>query len=129
MPSQHSGEGEIRTPATLAGRPVFETGAFNHSATSPSGSETVADSAARVKTEWLPPSILPVRVSEPLGRRWYTAPRMKESVGVTPSRGTADAGGRAIDAQTVGPVDDLFQRLYATLRAIAERMMSHELNG
>jgi site-specific DNA recombinase len=30
-----SGEGEIRTPATLAGRPVFETGAFNHSATSP----------------------------------------------------------------------------------------------
>jgi hypothetical protein len=32
-----SGEGEIRTPATLAGRPVFETGAFNHSATSPGG--------------------------------------------------------------------------------------------
>src|SRR5436309_9314704 len=30
-----NGEGEIRTPATLAGRPVFETGAFNHSATSP----------------------------------------------------------------------------------------------
>ena len=30
-----SGEGEIRTPATLAGRPVFETGAFSHSATSP----------------------------------------------------------------------------------------------
>jgi hypothetical protein len=32
-----SGEGEIRTPATLSGRPVFETGAFNHSATSPWG--------------------------------------------------------------------------------------------
>jgi hypothetical protein len=32
-----NGEGEIRTPATLAGRPVFETGAFNHSATSPAG--------------------------------------------------------------------------------------------
>jgi hypothetical protein len=31
----HSGEGEIRTRATLAGRPVFETGAFNRSATSP----------------------------------------------------------------------------------------------
>jgi hypothetical protein len=31
------GEGEIRTPATLSGRPVFETGAFNHSATSPGG--------------------------------------------------------------------------------------------
>jgi hypothetical protein len=30
-----SGEGEIRTPATLAGRPVFETGAFSRSATSP----------------------------------------------------------------------------------------------
>src|SRR5215217_3077932 len=33
--SESNGEGEIRTPATLAGRPVFETGAFNHSATSP----------------------------------------------------------------------------------------------
>lgn len=30
-----SGEGEIRTPADIAARPVFETGAFNHSATSP----------------------------------------------------------------------------------------------
>src|SRR5262249_24174636 len=30
-----NGEGEIRTPATLSGRPVFETGAFNRSATSP----------------------------------------------------------------------------------------------
>src|SRR5216110_2614457 len=32
-----NGEGEIRTPATLAGRPVFETGAFSRSATSPGG--------------------------------------------------------------------------------------------
>ena len=32
---KYNGEGEIRTPATLSGRPVFETGAFNHSATSP----------------------------------------------------------------------------------------------
>ena len=30
-----SGEGEIRTPGTIAGTPVFETGAFNRSATSP----------------------------------------------------------------------------------------------
>ena len=30
-----SGEGEIRTPATIARRPVFETGAFSRSATSP----------------------------------------------------------------------------------------------
>ncbi len=30
-----NGEGEIRTPVTLAGQPVFETGAFNRSATSP----------------------------------------------------------------------------------------------
>lgn len=30
-----NGEGEIRTRATLAGRPVFETGAFSRSATSP----------------------------------------------------------------------------------------------
>ena len=29
------GEGEIRTPETLASLPVFETGAFNRSATSP----------------------------------------------------------------------------------------------
>ncbi len=29
------GEGEIRTHDTLTGIPVFETGAFNHSATSP----------------------------------------------------------------------------------------------
>src|SRR5215210_4066584 len=30
-----SGQGEIRTHGTLAGTPVFETGAFNHSATCP----------------------------------------------------------------------------------------------
>ena len=30
-----SGQGEIRTHDTLAGTPVFETGAFNHSATCP----------------------------------------------------------------------------------------------
>ncbi len=30
-----NGEGEIRTPATLSSRPVFETGAFSRSATSP----------------------------------------------------------------------------------------------
>src|SRR6202142_1779197 len=29
------GEGGIRTPGTLSGTPVFKTGAFNHSATSP----------------------------------------------------------------------------------------------
>ena len=31
----HYGQGEIRTLDTLAGMPVFETGAFNHSATCP----------------------------------------------------------------------------------------------
>lgn len=36
---EKSGEGEIRTLDTLAGIPVFETGAFGHSATSPSGAE------------------------------------------------------------------------------------------
>ena len=46
---KNNGEGEIRTRATLAGRPVFETGAFNHSATSPGGGKTVADSAVEVK--------------------------------------------------------------------------------
>ena len=38
-----NGEGEIRTPATLAGRPVFETGAFSRSATSPGGIQKIAD--------------------------------------------------------------------------------------
>ncbi len=33
--SNRSGEGGIRTPDTLADIPVFETGAFGHSATSP----------------------------------------------------------------------------------------------
>ena len=33
--SQTSGEGGIRTPDTLAGIPVFETGPINHSGTSP----------------------------------------------------------------------------------------------
>src|SRR5215210_641140 len=31
------GEGEIRTPDTVARMPHFECGAFNHSATSPAG--------------------------------------------------------------------------------------------
>ena len=31
----HSGQGGIRTHETLAGPPVFKTGAFNHSATCP----------------------------------------------------------------------------------------------
>ncbi len=31
----YNGQGEIRTHGTLAGTPVFETGAFNHSATYP----------------------------------------------------------------------------------------------
>lgn len=30
-----NGEGEIRTPGDVAATPVFETGAFNRSATSP----------------------------------------------------------------------------------------------
>ncbi len=51
-----SGEGEIRTPATLAGRPVFETGAFSRSATSPERRRTVADGVADVKTAGLPPA-------------------------------------------------------------------------
>ena len=36
--TKNGGEGEIRTPETLTRPPVFETGAFNHSATSPLGS-------------------------------------------------------------------------------------------
>jgi hypothetical protein len=37
---QHGGKGEIRTLETLAGLPLFESGAFNHSATFP-GETTV----------------------------------------------------------------------------------------
>ena len=35
------GQGEIRTLDTLAGMPVFETGAFNHSATCPTASKPI----------------------------------------------------------------------------------------
>src|SRR5437773_3175524 len=35
----YGGEGGIRTPDTVARMPHFECGAFNHSATSPSGAE------------------------------------------------------------------------------------------
>jgi hypothetical protein len=37
---ENGGEREIRTLGTLTRTPVFETGAFNHSATSPTGSFT-----------------------------------------------------------------------------------------
>ena len=47
--SERNGEGEIRTPVTVAGQPVFETGAFNHSATSPGELETISDPNRRVK--------------------------------------------------------------------------------
>src|SRR5687768_1403589 len=41
------GEGGIRTPDTVARMPHFECGAFNHSATSPSGAGRGAIPAAR----------------------------------------------------------------------------------
>lgn len=37
LAGQIGGEGEIRTPDTVARMPHFECGAFNHSATSPEG--------------------------------------------------------------------------------------------
>ena len=39
------GEGEIRTPEELSPLPVFETGAFDHSATSPGATHTKRDRA------------------------------------------------------------------------------------
>lgn len=43
----NGGEG-IRTPETLTGLPVFKTGAFNHSATPPWGTESIrADQESR----------------------------------------------------------------------------------
>jgi hypothetical protein len=47
-----NGEGEIRTPATLSGRPVFETGAFNHSATSPTRA-TLCDAGVKFQQSWV----------------------------------------------------------------------------
>ncbi len=38
VPSNDGGEGGIRTHGTLASSPVFKTGAFDHSATSPEDS-------------------------------------------------------------------------------------------
>src|ERR1043166_1259579 len=38
-PSDSGGWGEIRTHGTLAGTPVFKTGALNHSATHPTHSD------------------------------------------------------------------------------------------
>ena len=40
--TSRSGQGEIRTHGTVAGTPVFETGAFNHSATCPGQPENLA---------------------------------------------------------------------------------------
>src|SRR5204863_5804646 len=44
------GEGGIRTPDTVARMPHFECGAFNHSATSPSGAEGGVGPAKRAKS-------------------------------------------------------------------------------
>src|SRR3989344_9077806 len=41
------GEGEIRTLGTLSSTPVFETGAFDHSATSPCGHASACPYVAR----------------------------------------------------------------------------------
>jgi RNA polymerase sigma factor (TIGR02999 family) len=63
-------------------------------------------------------------------RRCYTAgPMTNERTTVPLPAAPAGSAAVAVDERTVGPVDDLFQRLYATLRAIAERMMSHESSG
>ena len=40
MAFYYGGEGGIRTHGTLAGTPVFKTGTFNHSVTSPGESNT-----------------------------------------------------------------------------------------
>jgi hypothetical protein len=45
-----NGGGEIRTHGTLAGPPVFKTGAFGHSATPPESDETLALPGKRVKS-------------------------------------------------------------------------------
>jgi hypothetical protein len=46
--SGHGGEGGIRTLDTLARIPVFETGLFNHSSTSPDGGSNAGYSRSMV---------------------------------------------------------------------------------
>jgi hypothetical protein len=49
----HGGEGGIRTHDTVAGIPVFETGLFNHSSTSPQSEiRQGVDHAARALSLW-----------------------------------------------------------------------------
>ena len=53
----HCGEGEIRTPDGVSPMPVFETGAFDHSATSPCAALTAAlnDFQKIVRSGFSPP--------------------------------------------------------------------------
>jgi hypothetical protein len=50
-----SGEGGIRTPGTLAGTSDFESGAFNHSATSPLPAVALAKAGQSMLFSNIPP--------------------------------------------------------------------------
>ena len=55
---RNGGWGGIRTPGTLAGTPVFKTGALNHSATHPScGVRALAHSLASDNPQSVPPRL------------------------------------------------------------------------
>ena len=68
MFSSRSGQGEIRTHDTVAGMPVFETGAFNHSATCPRASKLSPDAGVCQRT-----GQQGIRVRQNAGRREPTA--------------------------------------------------------
>ena len=51
-----SGEGGIRTPGRVAPTPVFKTGAFGHSATSPDDTIRIADDSRLVDRSQNPAS-------------------------------------------------------------------------
>src|SRR5206468_634485 len=74
-----SGEGGIRTLVTLAGKSVFETDAFNHSATSPNGYFLSACSSPAIVRD---PAVLPRHPSSEVSHvRVYQVPACPKSPG------------------------------------------------
>jgi hypothetical protein len=82
--AEHAGgEGGIRTPDTLAGMPVFKTGAINHSATSPMAPVYPNRPKAEPTTEAVQPARTPQlyrsqrRISGSVGRLPYISTPMR----------------------------------------------------
>ena len=118
----YGGEGGIRTRDTLADIPVFETGAFNHSATSPEANTRPFSGLSDPLANLLPILLSfegelfepfyhsfgrqdgqNVAVESPLSRCWHASaarsPPLSESRPLTPM----------LDSQAVGKSDDLYR--------------------